>query len=74
MIPQKAHKGQSLAYAQKQENKIISGLRVVVERAIGGAKRFKSFADIYRNKIPFLADQLMLISCGLWNLHIARTT
>lgn len=74
MIPQKARKGQPLTYEQKQDNKVISGLRVVVEHAIGGAKRFKSFADIYRNKIPNLADKFMLISCGLWNLHLAHTT
>lgn len=73
MIPQKATKKRPLTYEQKQENKVISGIRVVVEHAIGGAKRFKGFADIYRNKKAFMEDRLMLVSCGLWNLHLAHT-
>lgn len=73
MIPKKASKGSPLTYEQKQENKVISGIRVSVEHAIGGAKRFKGFADIFRNKKVFMEDQLMIIACGLWNLHIAHT-
>ena len=45
-----AAKGGSLTFEQKQQNKIISGIRMTVEHAIGGMKRFKSTVDIYRNK------------------------
>ena len=34
-IPHKKPKGKSLSTEQKQENKIISSLRIVVEHAIG---------------------------------------
>lgn len=73
MMPTKATKRNPLTYEQKQENKFISSIRVIVEHAIGGAKRFKAFADIYRNKKAYLEDRLMLLACGLWNLHLNHT-
>jgi len=73
MVPTKGTKRNPLTYEQKQENKLMSSLRVVVEHAIGGAKRFKAFADIYRNKKACLEDRLMLLACGLWNLHLNHT-
>jgi hypothetical protein len=73
LIPKKATKGKPLTYGEKQENKTISSFRVVVEHAIAGIKRFKAYADIWRNKIAGLDDQMMRIVCGLWNLHIKMT-
>lgn len=73
MIPKKAKKNKPLTYEEKQENKAISSLRVVVEHAIGGAKRFKAFSDIFRNKKEFLEDRIMMVACGLWNLHLTHT-
>jgi len=73
MVPTKATKRNPLTYEQKQENKFISSIRVIVEHAIGGAKRFKAFSDIYRNKKAYLEDRLMLLTCGLWNLHLNHT-
>jgi hypothetical protein len=70
LIPKKASKGRPLTYTEKQENKTISSFRVVVEHAIAGIKRFKAYADIWRNKIVGLEDKMMRIACGLWNLHI----
>lgn len=70
LIPKKATKGKPLTYEEKQENKLISSFRVVVEHAIAGIKRFKAYADIWRNKIAGLDDKVMRIACGLWNLHI----
>lgn len=72
MIPHKASKGRPLAYEQKEENKLISGLRVIVEHAIGGIKRYRSVADIYRNKKAFMDDRLMRVAAGLWNLHLEQ--
>ncbi len=73
MMPAKASKGKPLTYEQKQENKTISGIRILVEHAIGGMKRFKAFADIFRNKIAFMEDQVMNIAAGLWNFHLECT-
>lgn len=70
MIPTKATKGSPLTLEQKQENKLISGLRVVVEHAIGGIKRFRAVSEKYRNRIPWTEDRFMLTAAGLWNLHL----
>ncbi|OGY79040.1 MAG: hypothetical protein A3B74_04115 [Candidatus Kerfeldbacteria bacterium RIFCSPHIGHO2_02_FULL_42_14] len=74
MIPKKATKGHPLTYQEKQENKTISGLRVVVEHAIGGIRRFRSIADIYRNRKAFMEDRFLRVAAGLWNLHLNHTT
>jgi hypothetical protein len=70
LIPKKTIKGKPLTYKEKQENKIISSFRVVVEHAIAGIKRFKAYSDVWRGRIQELDDRIMRISCGLWNLHI----
>ncbi len=73
LIPQKATKNHALTDEQKQNNRIISGLRIVAEHAIGGMKRMKAASDIYRNRIPNTDDRLTLVSAGIWNLHLAHT-
>ena len=70
LIPKKATRKKPLTYVEKEENKVISSFRVVVEHAIAGIKRFKAYSDIWRNKIINLDDKIMRIVCGLWNLHI----
>jgi hypothetical protein len=74
LIPKKATKGKLLTCEQKKENQVISSFRVVVEHAIGGMKRFKSYADTWRNKITNLDDKVMRIVAGIWNLHIEMKT
>ncbi len=73
LIPKKVTKSKPLTVSEKEENRVISSFRVVVEHAISGIKRFKSFADIWRNRIQNLDDQVMRIAAGLWNLHIEMT-
>jgi hypothetical protein len=74
LIPKKTSKRKPLTHEEKQENRIISSFRVVVEHAIAGIKRFKAYADIWRNKMAGLDDKMMRIVCGLWNLHIRMTS
>jgi len=50
MIPQKRPRGKALTLEQKQENKVISGIRIVVEHAINGIKRFGAMSNTYRNR------------------------
>jgi hypothetical protein len=69
MVPVKKPKGKSLPLEQKRENKIISGLRIVVEHAINGIKRFGSMSAIYRNR-KGQDDQMIGICAGLWNLRL----
>jgi hypothetical protein len=66
----KASKNHPLNDTQKQNNRVISAFRIPVEHAIGVMKRMNAAADIWRNRIPGLDDQVMLISAGLWNFYL----
>ena len=70
-MPKKSSKYHPLTAEQRQENSIISGLRIVVEHAIGGMKRFGAAADICRNRQGW-DDELMGVCAGLWNFHLQR--
>lgn len=74
VMPSKRTKRQPLTKIQKQNNRIISSIRVVSEHAIGGFKRFKAASDIYRNKLKNFDDLLTEVSIGLWNFHLTQTT
>lgn len=70
VMPKKARKTRPLTWAEKQENRVIAGLRVISEHAICGMKRLKAASDVYRNRLPNLDDKFNLLSAGLWNYHI----
>lgn len=72
IMPRKATKNNPLTYEQKQQNRLIAGIRVVSEHAIGGFKRFKAASDIYRNKLTNFDDLLTEVSIGLWNFHLTQ--
>lgn len=69
-IPHKSSKHHPLTPAQKADNRILSAFRILVEHALAGIKRFRCLTDTYRNKSQALADQFMLVACGLWNYHL----
>lgn len=71
LIPKKATKNNPLTEEDKTENRLISSIRVTVEHAIAGIKRYRSVADIYRNHLPNLDDQFTYLSAGLWNYHLS---
>jgi len=73
VMPVKATKNHPLTDEQKQNNRIISSIRVVSEHAIGGFKRFKAAADVYRNKLTNFDDLMTEVSIGLWNFHLQQT-
>lgn len=73
IFPDKARKNCPLTDVQKQNNRIISGIRVISEHAIGGIKRFKAAGDIYRNRLPNMDDTMSRVCAGLWNLHLGQT-
>ena len=68
-IPHKKPKGNPLTSEQKEENKIISGIRVVIEHTIGGIKRFGCMSHKYRNR-KGQDDKMIALCAGLWNFHI----
>ncbi|EGY28739.1 hypothetical protein Rin_00013170 [Candidatus Regiella insecticola 5.15] len=69
-LPQKATRKTPLSPEQKQENKLISGIRMTVEHAIAGIKRLGCMTQSLRNRRPFIDDTFMLLSTGLWNFHL----
>lgn len=70
VIPhKKPHKGE-LTPEQRQENTIISQLRIKIEHTISRLKRFRAVADIYRNHAGHWADKFILIAAGLSNYHL----
>ncbi len=71
-IPHKKPKGGDLTPEQKEENSIISAIRIVVEHAIGGIKRFGCMSQIYRNH-QGQDDQMIAVCSGLWNFHIQNS-
>lgn len=73
VLPDKTSKNHPLTVEQKQNNRIISGIRVISEHAIGGFKRFKAASDIYRNRLPNMDDTMSRVAAGLWNLHLGQT-
>ena len=64
-MPKKPTKNNPLTQEQKENNKIIFGIRIVSEYAIGGMKRLKAASDIYRNRLPNFDDTLNLLSAGI---------
>ena len=73
IIPKKKPKGKELTKEEKVINKLISGVRVKVEHAIRGVKRFRITSEIFRNKIDNFDDEVMKIACGLWNYHLLHS-
>lgn len=70
MIPYKKKPNKSLTLYEKEQNRIINGIRILVEHAFAGVKRLGVVSQRYRNKSNELADTFMLLACGIWNLHV----
>ena len=58
---------------EKENNRVISSFRVIVEHAIGGIKRFRVLTDVLRNRIGIFDDLVMEIGAGMWNYHLRYT-
>ncbi len=67
--PQKKPKGGELSSAEKEQNRLISRIRVVIEHVISGIKRCRIVKDVFRNTKEAYDDLVMEIACGLHNLR-----
>jgi hypothetical protein len=65
--PTKKPRGKELSPEQKEENREISGMRVLIEHSIGGMKIFQSVSTVFRNIKEGFADLVMETVCGLFN-------
>jgi len=70
-IPQRKPRTKELSPSIKKQNKRKSGLRIIIEHAIWGIKRFRITSDVFRNRKQNFDDRAILIPCGLWNYHLS---
>lgn len=70
-MPKRKPRTKNLSEFAIKQNRKKSSIRVLVENALAGAKRLRITTDVFRNKRKGFDDQAMLVSCGLWNYHLA---
>ncbi|MCP4599768.1 MAG: transposase family protein [Proteobacteria bacterium] len=68
--PKKKTKGKSLSDLDKSINQWHSSLRIRVEHAIGGVKRYRIVKDKIRNWKPGFKDSVFETCCGLHNFRL----
>ena len=61
----------SLSDEQKAENQALSKIRIFVENAIGGLKRYNILVHRFRNHKDSFADDVIGIAAGLWNFNLS---
>ncbi len=59
---------------QKARNRSLSRVRVVVEHAIGGMKRYRILCNSIRIKKTIDIDRNMIICAGLWNYYLKNVS
>ncbi len=72
--PKKKPRGRELTLEEKEQNSLISSVRIVVEHVICGVKRCRIVKDVFRNTRDKFADLVMEIACGLHNFRTAYRT
>jgi len=68
--PHKKPKGQDLTPEQKEQNSLISRIRVVIEHILAGVKRCRIVKELFRNTKEHYDDLVMELACGLHNLRV----
>jgi hypothetical protein len=68
--PKKKPRGGELTDEEKEHNRQISRIRIQVEHAIGGVKRYRIVKDQLRNWKQGFRDQVMETCCGLHNFRL----
>lgn len=71
--PRKSQKNPNpqLSAEQKAANTALSRVRIVIEHAIGGMKRYNILVYTFRNRIEHFEDDVIGICAGLWNLVLS---
>lgn len=67
--PTKKPRGGQLTDEQKEDNRLISRVRVIIEHIIAGVKRCHIVKAVFRNTKEGYDDQVMELACGLHNLR-----
>lgn len=66
----KTNPNPKLTMDQRAENRAISQVRIFIEHAIGGIKRFGILSQRFRNRKEHFEDDSVGICAGLWNLSL----
>ena len=69
--PKKKPRDRELSVEEKEQNALISSVRIVVEHVIAGIKRCRIVKDVFRNTKPEFDDSVMVVACGLHNFRTA---
>ena len=67
--PKKKPRGGELTDEEKEVNRFLSMVRVVIEHLISGAKRLRIVKEELRLKVENISDDLMEIACGTHNFR-----
>jgi hypothetical protein len=67
----KAHPDTQLTDQQKLENRALSKVRILVENAICGIKRYGIVTQPFRNRKKNFDDEVIGIAAGLWNFWLS---
>ncbi len=65
--PKKKPRGKELTKQEKQANRELSRVRVMIEHLISGAKRLRIVKEEMRLKVENISDDVMEIACGTHN-------
>ena len=71
--PRKSKKNPNpeLSDEQKVANRALSQVRIFIEHAIGGMKRYNILVHVFRNRKADFEDDAVGICAGLWNLVLS---
>lgn len=67
--PKKKPRGGELTVEEKEMNRQLSAVRVVIEHLISGAKRLRIVKEEMRLKVKNISDDVMEIACGTHNFR-----
>jgi hypothetical protein len=67
--PKKKPRGGELSPEEKEGNRLISSVRIVIEHVISGVKRCRIVKDIFRNTKADYDDMVIEIACALHNFR-----
>lgn len=68
--PKKKPKGRDLTPEEKEQNRLISSIRIQAEHVISGVKRYRIVKDKLRNWKQGFSDLVMETCCGLHNFRL----
>lgn len=60
-----------LSAEQKAANTALSQVRIFIEHAIGGMKRYNILVQVFRNRKVDFEDEAVGICAGLWNFALS---